>query len=308
MELRGTLIEETFAEAFRMWGSRLIVTAADRRWVDVAVQVVCGYATSVIGCDVEAGREFDLTPEQTPDGRPGAAILFFAFNDQKLAKALHNRVGQCLMTCPTTAVYDGMPALAPGPESARLDLGKKLRYFGDGFQASKVIDRRRHWRVPVMDGEFVVEESVGAMKAIAGGNLLICGPDQSGTLAAAMRAVDAIAPMPDVITPFPGGVVRSGSKVGSRYKALFASTNDEYCPTLRHTSRSKLRPGVGCVYEIVINGLSSAAIARAMRAGIEAAAGPPIIAISAGNYGGNLGKFHFKLHEVMAAAPGERPR
>jgi formylmethanofuran--tetrahydromethanopterin N-formyltransferase len=160
--------------------------------------------------------------------------------------------------------------------------------------------RRRYWRVPVMDGEFLIEESFGALKAIAGGNFLVCGVDQRTTLDATVRAVEAIAPLPDVITPFPGGIVRSGSKVGSRYKAMFASTNDEFCPTLRSKGRSKLRPGVGCVYEVVINGLSREAIAGAMRAGIAAACGPGIVAISAGNYGGNLGKFHFKLHEVMA--------
>jgi formylmethanofuran--tetrahydromethanopterin N-formyltransferase len=251
----------------------------------------------VIGCDAEAAIECDIAPEDTPDGRPGVALLLFAFNDGALGKAIPKRVGQCLMTCPTTAVYDGMP-----DAETRLDMGKSLRFFGDGKQKSKVIAGRRYWRVPVMEGEFLVEQSVGAIKAIAGGNFLVCGRDQSTTLAATERAVDAIAPLPDVITPFPGGIVRSGSKVGSQYKALFASTNDEYCPTLKSRSETKLREGVTCVYEIVINGLSDTAIAHAMRSGIEAACGEGIIAISAGNYGGNLGKFHFKLHEVMGAA------
>lgn len=307
MEFRGTIIEDTFAEAFRMWAARLVVTACDARWVDTAARVTTGYATSVIACDAEAGVEQTIALAETPDGRPGVAMLFFAFNAEKLGKAVLNRAGQCLMTCPTTAVFDGMPGVAKTDDSARLDLASKLRYFGDGFQKSKLIEidgrPRRFWRVPVMDGEFVCEESCGAVKAIAGGNFLICGESQSATLDAAMRAVDAIAPMPDVITPFPGGVVRSGSKVGSRYKALFASTNDEYCPTLRGRARkgTKLRPGVACVYEIVINGLTKEAIARATRVGIEAACGKGIIAISAGNYGGNLGKFHFKLHEIMSA-------
>lgn len=301
MELHGTVIEETFAEAFRMWAGRLIVTAIDPEWVRIAVAEVCGYGTSVIGCDAEAGLEQWLERDQTPDGRPGAAVLFFAFNAEKLAKAIPNRVGQCLMTCPTTAVYDGMPGVSKSEDSARLDLGKRLRFFGDGQQKSKLIAGRRFWRVPVMDGEFTIEETCGAVKAIGGGNLLIGGQDQATTLASARRAVAAIAPLADVITPFPGGVVRSGSKVGARYKGMFASTNDEYCPTLRSKAQSKLRPGVGCVYEIVINGLSQSAIASAMRAGIEAACGPQTLAISAGNYGGNLGKFHFKLHEIMAS-------
>lgn len=297
MQYRGTIIEDTFAEAFRMWATRLIVTADNDRWLRIAARETCGYATSVIGCDAEAAIECDVAPEDTPDGRPGVALLLFAFSDKALGKAIPNRVGQCLMTCPTTAVYDGMP-----DAETRLDIGKSLRFFGDGKQKSKVLAGRRYWRVPVMEGEFVVEQSAGAVKAIAGGNFLICGVDQPTTLVAAERAVDAIAPLAGVITPFPGGIVRSGSKVGSRYKALFASTNEAYCPTLRSRSETKLPQGVTCVYEIVINGLTDTAIANAMRSGVDAACGDGIIAISAGNYGGKLGKFHFKLHEVMGAA------
>jgi formylmethanofuran--tetrahydromethanopterin N-formyltransferase len=314
------LIDDTFAEAFRMWAARVIVTAIDEHWVRVAAAVACGYGTSVIGCDAEAGVERYLTPDETPDGRPGASLLLFAFNADGLRKAVPNRVGQCLMTCPTTAVYDGMPEVVAGDMGARLDVGKRLRYFGDGNQKSKQVmigghptpaashdpfSLRRIWRIPVMDGEFTCEESVGAVKAIGGGNILICGRDQRRALDATMAAVASIAAMADVITPFPGGIVRSGSKVGSRYKGLFASTNDEYCPTLRNKTKTKLREGFNCVYEIVINGLTEAAIAAAMRTAIAAAIAygerrQQPITISAGNYGGKLGKFHFKLREVTA--------
>ncbi len=337
MQLNGVIIEDTFAEAFRMWAARLIVTAIDERWVRIAAAEACGYGTSVIGCDAEAAMERLLSPDETPDGRPGAALLFFSFNAEGLKKAVPNRTGQCLMTCPTTAVYDGMPSVghaestnpsvsgaASSTDAARFDLGNKLRFFGDGHQRSKVVMREqlvmreqqrqspgmaipglcdpepaRLWRIPVMDGEFTCVESVGAMKAIGGGNILVCGRDQRSTLDATQAAVDAIAAMPDVITPFPGGIVRSGSKVGSRYKGMFASSNDAFCPTLRGKVNTQLREGVNCVYEIVINGLSQQAIALATRRAIEAACTHPIIAISAGNYGGKLGKFHFKLHEVM---------
>lgn len=297
MQISGTIIEDEFAEAFRMWASRLVVTAATPQWVDIAAREVCGYGTSVIGCDAEAGVEQIMDASQTPDKRPGASLLFFAFNADALTKAMPNRVGQCLMTCPTTAVYDGMP----GADGERIDLGSALRYFGDGHQQSKVLEGRRYWRIPVMDGEFLIEASIGAVKAIGGGNFLICSDTQTNGLAAAQRAVEAIDPLASVATPFPGGVVRSGSKVGSKYKALFASTNDEYCPTLRAKVDTKLRDGVNCVYEIVINGLSEEAIADAMRAGINAACGEGVIAVSAGNYGGSLGKFHFRLHDVMGA-------
>ncbi len=353
MQLNPDIVEDTFAEAFRMWAARLIVTAIDDHWVCVAANVVCGYGTSVIGCDAEAGVERFLTADETPDGRPGVSLLFFGFKAENLRKAAPNRVGQCLMTCPTTAVYDGLPHVAASEETARIDLGKRLRFFGDGHQKSKQVvmgkreegtEARRHgggeerqesrrageqemgevlaatrhptpdtrsaiarrfWRVPVMDGEFTCEESIGVVKAIGGGNLLICGVDQRLTLDMTRAAVQAIAPLSDVITPFPGGIVRSGSKVGSRYKSMFASTNDEYCPSLRGRVKTKLREGFNCVYEIVINGLSERAIGNAMKAGMIAAHEraqelKTRIVFSAGNYGGKLGKFHFKLREVMA--------
>jgi len=292
-------IEETFAEAFRMWAARLVVTAETRRWVNTIAGEVCGYGTSVIGCDAEAGRERTLGPRATPDGRPGAALLFFAFKPEPLGQALLGRVGQAVLTAPTSAAYDGMPEAEPGEAARRLPVGEKLRYFGDGFQKSKVLGGRRYWRIPVMEGECVIEASVGAVKAIAGGNFLVGAADAPAALAASEAAVRAIAKVPGTITPFPGGIVRSGSKVGSRYAALFASTNDAHCPTLRGTGRSALPPEVGAVYEIVVNGLDEACIARAMRRGITAACEHGARSISAGNYGGSLGKFHFHLREVM---------
>jgi formylmethanofuran--tetrahydromethanopterin N-formyltransferase len=301
VNLGPTPIADTFAEAFRMWAARVIVTAADDHWLDTAVGVFTGYGTSVIGCDAECGRERRLPADATPDGRPGAAVLLFGFSADALAKALPRRTGQCLMTCPSTAVYDGFrddPALPPPAE--RIPMGRHVRYFGDGFQKSKVIAGRRYWRVPVMEGEFVCEEAAGAVKAIAGGNFLIEAVDHPTALRAARRAVEAIAACPQVIAPFPGGVVRSGSKVGSRYKGLVAGTNHAFAPTLRSRVKPELHPAADCVLEIVINGLSEGAIAAAMAAGIRAAAGDGVVRISAGNYGGNLGKFHFHLHKVLA--------
>jgi formylmethanofuran--tetrahydromethanopterin N-formyltransferase len=198
------------------------------------------------------------------------------------------------MTCATTAAFNGLPAA-----EEFIPLGKHLRFFGDGFQKSKLLDGRRYWRVPVMDGEFVVEERAGVGKGIAGGNIILQGKTQASALAAARAAADAVAALPGVITPFPGGVVRSGSKVGSKYKALRASTNEAFCPTLRGRVESELADGAECAYEIVINGIDEPAVAAAMRAAIEAAAGDGVLAIGAGNYGGKLGKFHFRLHEVL---------
>ncbi len=294
MKIGATLIEDTFAEAFGMRYTRLIVTAYDEYWLDAAVRELTGYSASVISCDAETGVERSLSSDETPDGRPGVAVLIFGFSTAALTKSVSNRVGQCVMTCPSTAVYDGL-------ENAeeRIPLGKSLRFFGDGYQKSKIVGGRRYWRIPVMDGEFLVEESVGVSKGVAGGNIIMQTVDQRSGLDAARRAAEAVRAQPNVIAPFPGGVARSGSKVGSRYKGLPASTAEAYCPTLRGRVESKLHEGVQCAYEIVVDGVDEAAVASAMVAAIKAAAANEVIAISAGNYGGKLGKFHYHLHELL---------
>lgn len=296
MNLGSTFIEDTFAEAFGMSYTRLVVTAHDEHWLEAAIREATGYSSSVIACDAEAGVERRLAPDQTPDGRPGAAILMFGFSSDSLAKAIPKRTGQCLMTCPSTAVFDGL-----ANAEKRIPLGKHIRFFGDGYQKSKLVDGKRFWRVPVMDGEFLVQEDLGVDKGVGGGNVIIQTVTKEAGLTAARRAVEALAGREGVITPFPGGVARSGSKVGSRYKALPASTSDPFCPTLRGRVESKLHPDANCAYEIVIDGTSEAAVGAAMAAAARAAIGEEVVAISAGNYGGKLGKFHFHLRELLAA-------
>jgi formylmethanofuran--tetrahydromethanopterin N-formyltransferase len=308
MKIGDTIIEDSFAEAFRMRWTRLIITAADAEWALIAAREATGYGASIIACDAEAGIERPLSSAETPDVRPGAAALFFGFNTESLARAVLNRVGQCVLTCATTAVYDGVPAEAAGADGAeRFALGKHLRFFGDGFQKSKVLAGRRFWRLPVMDGEFLIDENAWSLKGVAGGNFLVEGRTQGAALAAARAAVRAIEPMAGVITPFPGGIARSGSKVGSRYKALKASTNEAFCPTLRARAPTQVHPQANAVYEVIVNGVDEAAVARAMRSGIVAACTTPgvepPVAIAAGNYGGRLGKFHFRLHEVLDGTP-----
>lgn len=291
------LIDDTFAEAFPMKATRLLITAHNLTWARHAAVAATGFATSVIACGCEAGIERELSADETPDGRPGLAVLLFAMSGKELAKQVERRVGQCVLTCPTTAVFAGLR------EGEPIALGKNLRFFGDGWQQSKVIGGVRYWRVPVMDGEFVAQETTPVVKGVGGGNLLFLARDTDAALAAAEAAVTAMRRLSDVILPFPGGVVRSGSKVGSRYPALMASTNDAFCPTLRGLAkRSELDERIGCVMEIVIDGLSEAAVAAAMRVGIEAgvALGTAggLLRISAGNYGGKLGPFHFHLHRL----------
>jgi formylmethanofuran--tetrahydromethanopterin N-formyltransferase len=295
LTLNGTEIEDTFAEAFPMTAARLVVTAVSDRWALAAARAATGYAASVIGCDAEAGLEQVLPPDQTPDGRPGVSLLLFAFNRDALQKAVVNRVGQCVLTCPTTACYNGLP-----PGDKPIKVGGNLRFFGDGWQASKLLEGRRYWRVPVMDGEFTCEDLFGTVKGVAGGNFLILAESQGIALSAAEAATAAIGRVAGVILPFPGGVVRSGSKVGSKYKALRASTNDAYCPTLRGVVKTALPDGVNAVYELVIDGVSLEAVAEATRAGVRAACGPGVRRITAGNYGGKLGPHHLRLHELLS--------
>jgi formylmethanofuran--tetrahydromethanopterin N-formyltransferase len=267
VKLGDTLIEDTFAEAFGMRFVRLVVTAHDAHWLEAAIREFTGYSSSVIACDSELGVDQYLAADQTPDGRPGVAILGFGFSTEALAKAIPNRVGQCVMTCPSTAVFDG---LADANE-----------------------------RIPVMDGEFLVQDKVGVAKGVAGGNIILQASTPLVGLDAARRGVEAIARLPGVITPFPGGVARSGSKVGSRYPGLKASTSDPYCPTLRGRVPTKLHADANCAYEIVIDGVDEPSVGRAMAAAIHAAAGPGVVAIGAGNYGGKLGKFHFSLRGLL---------
>jgi formylmethanofuran--tetrahydromethanopterin N-formyltransferase len=300
MRINGIAIDDGFAEAFPMKATRLVITAHDIVWARHAAVSATGMATSVIACGCEAGIERELAREETPDGRPGIAILLFAVSGKELAKQVERRVGQCVMTCPTTAVFAGLS------EGEPIALGRNLRFFGDGWQAAKVIEGVRYWRVPVMDGEFVAQESTPVVKGVGGGNLLFLARDTEAALGAATAAVQAMRAVRGVIMPFPGGVVRSGSKVGSKYAAVVASTNDAFCPSLAHLSpRSELDEHVRCVLEIVIDGLSEAAVAQAMRAGIATVVArgeqAGVTRITAGNYGGKLGPFHFRLHALAPA-------
>ncbi len=295
LNINGVVIEDTFAEAFPMTAARVIVTAETAGWALTAAQEATGYAASVIGCDAEAGIERTLAAEETPDGRPGVSLLLFAFGRDGLQKAVVNRVGQCILTCATTACFNGLPPV----KDKTIRVGGSLRFFGDGWQFSKRLENRRYWRLPVMDGEFTCEDVFGTTKGVAGGNFLILAESQAAGLAAAEAAVAALRQVPDVIMPFPGGIVRSGSKVGSRYKKLRASTNDAYCPTLRGSVKSALPDRVNAVYEIVIDGLDLPAVEKATRVGVRAACVGGVVQISAGNYGGNLGPFHVYLHRLM---------
>ncbi len=290
-------ILDTYAEAFPMKFSRLIITADSHKWAMNAVKSFTGFATSVIACGCEAGLEKKLTTMQTPDNRPGYSVLIFSMSSSELAKQVLNRAGQCIMTSPSSALFSG------NKSPKKIKLGSALRYFGDGFQISKMINNERYWRIPVMDGEFICQDYAYESKGIGGGNFLILGNNSSNVLRASEVAVKAMNKIKNVILPFPGGVVRSGSKVGSKYKKLIASTNFEYCPYIKGIVKSKLTEDVNSVLEIVIDGISEVDIKLAMRAGMleisKLGEESGIYAISAGNYGGKLGPYLFNLREIM---------
>jgi len=299
IERNGVRIVDTFAEAFGMRAARVVITAQSPAWARTAAQAMTGFATSVIGCKVEAGIEAEISSDDTPDGRPGISVLLFAFDAEGMGRQLIDRIGQTILTCPTTACFDGLPQ-----STERVTVGGALRHFGDKFQASKVLDGQRYWRIPVMEGEFLVQETFGIQKAIGGGNFLILAKDQRTALAAAEAAVEVMRTVRGVILPFPGGIVRAGSKVGAKkYKNMIASTNDAYCPTLRGRPgvASQIPDGANSVLEIVVDGLDRTAIEDAMRAGLDAACRPGVVEITAGNYGGKLGKHHFHLHALMTS-------
>jgi formylmethanofuran--tetrahydromethanopterin N-formyltransferase len=299
----GVDIEDTFAEGFGMWGSRLIITAATQKWADTAATSMSGFATSVIACDCEAGIESKIPADDSPDGRPGTAVMVYGFSRGRLSESILNRLGQCVLTCPSTAVYNGLPAKFA---DEMLDIGKSVRFFGDGYQVKMRMGdgwqlRQRFWRIPVMQGEFLIEEKIGAKKSVAGGNFLIMGDTEENTLKAAEASIEAIQKVPGVVTPFPGGLCRSGSKLGSTYKFLRASTNTPFCPSIKNTFKdSKVPPGVNSILEVVINGFDEASVIRAMGVGVDAATKTEGVKwITAVNFEGKLGKFKMMLKESL---------
>ena len=289
-------IQDTFAEMFALWAGRVLITAQNEKWAQIAATVTTGFATSVIMAPAEAAVESYVPADQTPDKRPGALVQIYNRDRFELKHQLMERIGQCIMTCPTTAAFNGLTG------KRVLNVGSSLRYFGDGFQKKTMVGGRKCWRIPVMEGSFIVENGFGAMEAVAGGNFMIFAENQQAGLKAAEAAADAIrARAPDVIMPFPGGVCRAGSKAGSLKYKMKASTNHPYCPTLKTLVPDSFVPeGVQSVYEIVMNGLTLDAVKNGMKQGVIAAANSPgVVKISSGNYGGKLGPFKAFLKDAI---------
>lgn len=294
MEINGVTIDNEFAEAFPTWVCRVIITAVTTEWARKAATEATGFATSAIGCPCEAGIEQELDGSQTPDGRPGVSILICA-GKKKIKEQVVERLAECVLTAPTTAVFNGIT-------NSEEKIQVKLHFFGDGYEYQKEVGGRKCWVIPIMEGEYIGEEEFGIVKGVAGGNFFVMAENQMAALMGAQAAVDAIAKVPGTITSFPGGVVASGSKVGSlKYKFMPASTNEKYCPTLREkVPDSKVPAGIKGVYEIVIDGIDEKSVAAAMAAGVKAAVlVPGVKFITAGNFGGTLGPYKIELHKIL---------
>ncbi len=297
MEINGVYIDDTFAEAFSMQATRILITADTLKWAMVSAESMIGFATSIIACGCEAAIERILSATETPDKRVGVSVLLFARTLRILKQQLQKRLGQCVLTAPTTACFAGLNT------EHSIPLGDGIRYFGDGWQIAKHINEKRYWRIPVMEGEFLCEATTGVVPAVGGGNFFILATTPGSALQAAEIATQAMQQVANVIMPFPGGIARSGSKVGSKYAGLIASTHHEFCPTLKGQVASALDMEIESVLEIVVDGLTLDSVRRAMKVGIltvcqSSKAG--VKRISAGNYGGKLGQFHLALREILS--------
>lgn len=298
----NAIIEDTYAEAFRSIFAEVLVTARDQKWLDYAVNAATGHASSTIMCDCEAGMDRYVGPGgdaafSTPDGRPGAIIQFHVprfrkDREEALEKSLLRRISQNILTCPTTACFNLLET------DSFFKLGRKIAFFGDGFQQRKIRHDRRVWVIPTMGGEFTIDRRFGFRDGIMGGNLWFMGNSEDSAIEAAERAADATDATPGAITTFPGGVAASASKAGSRYSFLFASTYEQFCPTLKKQlgKESEVPAGVESIMEIIVNGRDLKTVAEATYAAINAARSTEgLIKISAGNYGGRLGKSFIHL-------------
>lgn len=301
-------IVDTYAEAFRSLYAEVLVTARDRFWLDQAIREATGHASSTIMCDCEAGVDHFVgpgTPLDSPDGRVGAVLQFHVPRFRKdrveaLERALLGRVSQNVLTTPTTCCFNTGEA-----EGDYYRLGRKVAYFGDGHE--RLVDHagRRMWWIPTMGGAFLIDRRFPYHDGIMGGNLWFLGHTEEAAIDAARGAAQAVAAVPGAVTPFPGGVAASASKAGSKYAFLFASTYAEFCPQLKEElgERSQVPAGVTSIMEIIINGRDLETVRAATYAAIDAVKETPGLAsISAGNYGGRLGKSFIHLRRPSAEA------
>ena len=299
-----TEIEDTYAEAFEGLYSRAIVTADDEEVLRRAAMDATATPSIVIG-RVEGGVEKWLSEEETPDQRRGAILQFWGgidkrkpFNDaiKKFEVELSYRIRQDILVKPFTALFDTHPK----PEG-KIDTMERIGHCGDGYEWME----RRYGReiivVPLMASDFRIERYLGYGRGVMGGNFWYMCKTKEAVMEAGRKALDAIGQVEGTITPF--DICSAGSKPETKFPWIGPTTNHPYCPSLKKqlAKESKVPEGVNYIPEIVINGASIDAVKEAIKAGINTAREVDgVLRISAGNYGGKLGKYKIYLKELFS--------
>ena len=303
-----TEVEDTFCEAFEGLFVRLCVTANDEKWLTYAVRGATALPCTVFG-ESEAGIEKFLGEEETPDGRKGAIIQIWVGTEggeakaiQKLEHEVAKRVRQGILVVPTTAVFDAFSLRCEGceiKEEGSIDTLRKIGHCGDGYEEICEKFGREIIKIPIMMGEFIVERFFKYGKGVMGGNIWLFCERIKDALAAGERAVEAVNTVDGAIAPF--GVCAAGSKPETKFPEIGPTTNHPFCPTLRgKLAETKVPEGVSAIPEIVIDGVSESVVKKALRSVIESVRNEKgVVKISAGNYGGRLGKFKFYLRTLI---------
>ena len=306
MKINHVEIDETFAEGFKLYGSRILITADSKELAKTAAICATGYATSTIHCDCEAGIDEFYDPEDTPDNRPGVSVIFCVQGKDKADAVLLNRISQCILTSATSACFDWLPEDSISEKTFEVKTGFKLKFFGDGFEEKEEVVWNGKtipmWKIPMMDGYFRVQSTFKVTKIVAGGNFMVYSTSPTEIISACQSAVLKMNEIEGIVLPFPGGFVRSPSKFGSKYKFLDASINQPLIPLLRDKVLDSIAPEQAITgYEFVINGFSEDRVRTAIKVGIqELCTNDNVIKITAGNYGGKLGKIKFDLKEILS--------
>lgn len=296
-------IEDTYAEAFEGIFSRVIVTADDQKTLQKAAEDATATPSIVIG-RVEGGIERWLSEEETPDKRKGAILQFWGginpkkpLSDsvQKFETELSYRIRQDILVKPFTAIFDALPKF-----EEKLDMMERVGHCGDGFEWVEKRYEREMIVVPIMVPDFLIERYIGYALGVMGANFWIMCKTKETVKKSGEKALEAISKVEEVIAPFE--VCSAGSKPETNFPWIGPTTNHPYCPSLKKRlgKESRVPESVNYIPEIVINGISMEAVKKAMKAGIEAVLNVDgVVKVSAGNYGGKLGRYKVYLRELF---------
>jgi len=296
-------IEDTYAEAFDGIISRVIVTADHQEVLEKAAEDATATPSIVIG-RIEGGIEKYLDKHETPDGRNGALLQFWGGIDEnkpleeavkKFEAELSFRIRQDILVKPFTALFDALPKA-----DGKMEMMERVGHCGDGFEWKEQRYGRNMIVIPLMVSNFLIERELGYARGVMGANFWFMCETKRAVMEGGRKALDAIHQVLGVITPF--DVCSAGSKPETKFPLIGPTTNHPYCPTLKERlgEKSKVPEGVNYIPEIVINGTSLEAVKEAMKAGIRSIADVNgVVRVSAGNYGGKLGRHRIYLQELF---------